>query len=282
MTRNAWHPDRDRNQGSYRRARVLDDPRARRTGRRVTVRLLTDQYRTVIDRIHLEAGEDTQLRGIRGRIELPTGEPADPTWQRYPIAGLRREASAALEDLLRDLYRTSGERQAAQRRGDRPPTDRREPVDRVLAAIARARGFTVPGTHPLPHAARQPSTLNLAIAAAAYADALRVDPRRARHGAQQRLDQIHRHYAPSSIGPLITKARNERLLTPTPRGIPGGRVTAKARRILVDANFQAPWYSPKPPKPTPKTPKTRGGTVAHQSHTPPTKTNKRRTRPQSP
>jgi hypothetical protein len=60
LTRNAWRPDHDRNQGSF------DEPvywmtRELADGWRVTVRLLTDQYRTVIDRIHLEAGHDTKM-----------------------------------------------------------------------------------------------------------------------------------------------------------------------------------------------------------------------------
>jgi hypothetical protein len=281
LSDNAWRPDRERNQGSF------DQPVYWMTCElndewRVTVRLVTDHYRTVIDRIHLEASDDTKLRGIRGRLELPTDDPANPTWRRYPIAGLRREASAALESALYDLHRTSTDRQAALRRGDPLPPNRREPADRIFAAIAHARGFTVPGTHPAPHAARQPSTLTLAIAAAAYADALRIDHRSARQGTQQRLDQIHRHYAPSSIGPLITKARAAGLLTPTAPGKPGGRLTAKGRQTLANANFQAPWYPPKPPKPTLKTPKTTTATVAPQSPKAPAKPSKRRTRRQSP
>jgi len=257
-------------------ARELDD------GWRVTVRLVTDHYRTVLDRIHLEASDDTQLLGIRGRLELPSGDATSPTWRRYSIAGLRREASAALEAALRDLHHTSTDRQTAVRHGDPPPGDRREPIDRLLAAIAHARGFTIPATHPAPHAARQPSTLNLAIAAAAYADAVRVDHRRARQGTQQRLDNVRRHYAPSSIGPLISKARAERLLTPTAPGIPGGRLTTKARRTLASANFRASWYPPKTPKATPKTPKTTTTPVAHQSPLTPPKTKKRRTPRHSP
>jgi hypothetical protein len=64
-------PDCDRNQGSFVDPVSCDFD----DGWHVTVRLVTNHCRTVIDRIHVEAGDDTELLGIRGRIGLPTGDP---------------------------------------------------------------------------------------------------------------------------------------------------------------------------------------------------------------
>jgi hypothetical protein len=241
MNANGWRPDVERNQGNF------DEPwfwmtRDLADGWRVRARLYTDNYRTVIDRLDLEAGDETLLRGIRGHLETPTGEPRRPTWQRYSIGALRREASAALETLLLEHHQTSTERLAAQQRGDWPPADPRETVDHALAAFATLRGFTVPALHATPRNTRKPSPINSAILAAAYADAVQNDGRSARDGTKQRLDKINRHYAPSTIGPLIAQARKDGLLTSTRRGKAGGQLTAKAHRILREAQFHSAWY----------------------------------------
>jgi hypothetical protein len=218
-------------------------------GWEIAVRLHTNHYRTVIDQLHVYPTDTPTLFGVRGHIELPAGDPTEPSWQRYPIPTLRREASAALEQLLEELTRTSQDRLDAQTRGEPPSSDQREPVDRALAFIAGMRGFTPEGTRPRRRTPRTTRNRDLAIVAAAYAAARAETPTNPREGTRLRLEEVGLHYARSSIGPLITKTRTAGMLTRAQHGKAAGRLTPKARRTLKDANFHAPWYDPTPTAP---------------------------------
>ncbi len=246
MYDNTWRPDRERNQEAH------NDPafwmtRALPGGWRISVRLFTNSTQTVIDHVHVEPTDSAQLRGIRGHIELPTGDPADPTWHRVTLPTARREASSALEHLLQELHRTSAERQAAYNRGDPPPADRREPINRALAAVAEFRGFTTNGTRPPRRRPGKNRQLHLAIIAAAYSAARAEHPTRPREATQRNLEEIKMHHARSTIGPQVNHARAADMLTRAARGRAGGELTHKARQLLADADFHAPWYTPTVP-----------------------------------
>src|SRR3954449_7333235 len=99
MSDNAWRPDHVRNQGNF------NDPsfwmtRQFADGWHIHIRLETDRYQTVIAELHIEPGETSELIGIRGHIEVPTGDPQDPTWQRITLPTSLRQASTALQEEL--------------------------------------------------------------------------------------------------------------------------------------------------------------------------------------
>jgi hypothetical protein len=98
VNRNSWHPDRERNQGSfdepvYWMTRDLED------GWRVTARLVTNQYRTVIDRIHIEAGDATELVESEGASSYPPA--TTPTRRGCARSGGRRgEGDCGADDVV--------------------------------------------------------------------------------------------------------------------------------------------------------------------------------------
>jgi hypothetical protein len=116
------------------------------------------------------------------------------------------------------------------------------------------RGFTTQATRPRRRSHRQTKDLHLAIVAAAYATSRAEKPTAPREGTYRYLKAIGHHYARSTIGPLITKARAAHMLTPTANGKAGGDLTDNARHILTKAAFQAPWYLPTTPTPFHPTP----------------------------
>jgi hypothetical protein len=186
------------------------------------VRLDTDHYQTVITELRLQPHPDAKLHGIRGRLEIPTGNPQHPTWHALPHPTARRQAATTLNHHLQHVST--------------------QPVDQVLSVIAQIRGFTPTNTQPRRRQPRRDAQFELAIIAAAYASALHDPiPSQPRPGTLERLRQADRYYSPTTIGPLLTKARKAGYLTQTRRGKAGGRLTAKAQRTLDDAEFIAPW-----------------------------------------
>jgi hypothetical protein len=211
-------------------------------GWRIHVLLVTTGQRTVIGELRVEPGESPHLLGMRGRIDLPTGDPRHPQWQRVTLQTARREASTTLHELLTQMHRTSREIEAAEQRGE--PPRRGDSLEHHLAVTAQLRGFTTTGTASRRRRPRGRKDLDLAIIAAAYASARVDQPSHPREGTQDRLQQIGVYYARSSIGPLIAKARTAHMLTPAHRGKAAGDLTPNARQLLTTANFQAPWYPP--------------------------------------
>jgi hypothetical protein len=216
--------------------------RALPDGWRIHVRLVTTGNRTVIGELRVEPGTSPQLFGMRGRIELPTGDARHPQWQRITLQTARREAFTALHELLTQMHRTSRDLEAAEQRGEALPDG--HTLEHHLAVAAQLRGFTTTGTAPRRRRPRGHKDLDLAVVAAAYASARADQPSHPREGTQDRLQQIGVYYARSSIGPLIAKARAATMLTPARRGKAGGGLTPTARRLLTTANFQTPWYPP--------------------------------------
>jgi hypothetical protein len=201
-------------------------------GWHIHIRLVSNSYRTTIDQLRVEPTESTLLHGIRGHIEVPSGQPESPTWQRINLPTARREASTVLHTALSEEHQANRLRNAAPQ-DDPPSPDRRESMRRMFALLAGFRGFTATSTQlprRRPHAQRP---LQLARVAAAYAAAHADCPTRPREGTHERLKEIGEHYAPSTIGPLITQARAAGMLSPTQPGKATGRLTTKARRLLA-------------------------------------------------
>jgi hypothetical protein len=229
MNDNSWMPNLELTQadadGCW-MTRELDD------GWRVHIRLVSNSYKTTIDQLRVEPTESTLLHGIRGHIEVPTGPPENPTWQRVNLPTARREASTVLHTALTEEHQANRLQNAAPQ-DDAPSPDRRESMRRMFALLAGFRGFTATGTQlprRRPHAERP---LQLARVAAAYAAARADCPTQPREGTHERLKTIGEHYAPSTIGPLINQARAAGMLTPAQPGRAAGRLTNKARRLLA-------------------------------------------------
>jgi hypothetical protein len=216
---NAWQPNVERTQADpdgFWMTRELPD------GWRIHIRLVANAYKTVIDHLHVEPSQATLLRGIRGRIDLPHGDPREPTWARVTLPTARRQAAAALNTAL-----------AEDRQRHATRNDRREPVQRMPALLATFRGFTDQSTTPPKRRPRPTKEVELATIAAAYATATHgSQPTRPRDETLQRLRAEGFYYAPSTIGPLIARARAAGMLTATTPGKAGGRLTRKAERLL--------------------------------------------------
>jgi hypothetical protein len=212
-------------------------------GWRLHVRLVTNGYRTVMDQLHVEPGETTSLHGLRGVLELPTGDPAQPTWSRVSLHSARRDATARLNQLLTELRKTQARRYAATTAApDTDYSERREQLDQIFAIHAEFKGFTLPATKPRV----QPSgdrRLRLALVAVAYEHARIVAPTRPRAQVYELLRRIGRHYALSSIGPLIHQARDEGMLTREVERKASGKATQTARTAIREAGVELPWES---------------------------------------
>ena len=236
-------------------------------GWRVIVRLVTDAYRTVIDRIHVEAGDDAKLRGIRGQHRTPHRRPRRPD---VATGHPRRPSPRSIHRARKRATTTF----TAQAPTARPPCRSRRPAAHRSPRTGRprprrrrrARGFTAASTHPAP--ADDPPTVH-----PRPRDRRRRLRRRApdrpstrRQGTQRRLDEVDCHYARSSIGPLINQARAADLLTPTARGIAGGDSPQKPANSSPTPTSKPPGTHQHPPNPAhlPKLPKPHP-TVAHSA-----------------
>ena len=217
---NGWQPNLDRTQADpegFWMTRRLD-------GWQLHIRLISNNYKSAIDQLHVEPTETTALRGIRGHIELPSGNPRTPTWTRIPLPSARRQAAATLNAAL-----------TADRKRDKQEKthDRREPAQRMTALLAGFRDFSPQATAPPKRRPRKSKDIELATIAAAYAAATQGDsPSHPREETLERLRAAGYHYAPSTIGPLIARARAAGMLTPTSPGKAAGKLTPKAKRIL--------------------------------------------------
>ena len=69
--------------------------------------------------------------------------------------------------------------------------------------------------------------IHYAEAAEMYVKALRHEPRKPVVWAAQRMN-----YSPTRMRDIVSEARRRKLLTPSPRGRPGGQLTPKARELL--------------------------------------------------
>lgn len=229
MNDNSWVPNLELTQadadGCWMTRELAD-------GWHIHVRLVSNSYKTTIDQLRVEPTESTLLHGIRGHIEVPTGPPENPIWQRINLPTARRQASTVLHTALTDEHHANRLR-SADPHDDPPAAGRREPSRRMFALLAGFRGFTATSTQlprRRPHAERP---LQLARVAAAYAAAHADCPTQPREGTHERLKAIGEHYAPSTIGALVNQARAAGMLTPTQPGKAAGRLTTKARRLLA-------------------------------------------------
>jgi len=211
-------------------------------GWQLHVRLITNGYHTVIDQLHIEPSQATTLHGLRGAIELPTGNPVDPDWIRIPLHTARRDATNRLNQLLSDHRELQDRRYAYASKGlvDPADTDHREQRDTILAMHAEFKGFTRPATTPRAHFTDDRS-LRLALVAAAYEHARTLTPTQPRLHVHQLLHDLDHDYAPSSIGPLIHNARQEGMLTHGHNRKAGGKATKRARTLIKQAGIELPW-----------------------------------------
>jgi hypothetical protein len=212
-------------------------------GWRIHIRLVSNSYKTTIDQLRVEPTESTLLHGLRGHIEVPTGRPESPTWQRINLPTARREASTVLHTALTQEHQANRLRNAAPH-DDPPSPDRRESMRRMSALFAGFREFTATSTQLPRRRPRAERPLQLARVAAAYAAAQTDCPTQPREGTYKRLKAIGEHYAPTTIGPLINQARAAGMLTPTQPGKATGRLTTKARRLLAAEKAATPPENP--------------------------------------
>jgi hypothetical protein len=221
---------------------------------RVDVHLTTNGYRTVIDELRIRPSQSATILGMRGHLDLPTGtNPTHPTWIRLNLPTARRHASAALRELLAEEQNTNEQRWSQMEHQGvriaapgaapdhaRTARDRREPIERVAALQARFAGFTPTNTT---HRTRR-TLAEHAIVAAAYAIAIQNHPTRPREPTILMLTQADITITFTQIGALLTRIRRDGLLTATQPGKAGGQLTPKARQILTETGFSAPWYPP--------------------------------------
>jgi hypothetical protein len=228
--------------------RSMSDPdgiwmtRTLEEGWQLHVRLITNGYHTVVDQLHIEPGQATTLHGLRGAIELPTGNPVDPDWIRIPLHTAHRGATNHLNQLLSDHREVQDRRYAYASKGLIDPADfhHREQLDHILAMHAEFKGFTRPATTPRAQFTGD-RPLRLALVAAAYEHARTLTPTQPRQHVHQLLHDLDHAYAPASIGPLIHHARQEGMLTHANDRKAGGKATKRARALIKQAGIELPW-----------------------------------------
>jgi hypothetical protein len=191
------------------------------------------RYGVAIRGLELQQPDDPEISGIKGSLAIAAIRPGPSQpgweWEKLQLPAVQRSAVRAIDAVFS------------------------RPDDDDVRLMAMLMGFA-PGAirrrHRGPFSDRAQRRLELAVIAAAYAEAVHHSSRPYSRVREMIKDykicgtQQGRRFAENTLRHRVHTARLERLLSAAEgEGRAGGKLTEAARRLLDESGFSADWYA---------------------------------------